>query len=556
MEFTFTPTATDWIRFTPELVMGAAALLVLLADLVLPARSRAWLAAVALAGVAGAAVAIGYLLAAGDHGEAFYHMVTSDLTALFASAVILAAGGLAIILSPAYIDRQGMVNQGEYYALLLLSTAGMMLMASATNLMMVFVGLEVLSLSLYILSAYIANRFQSQEAGMKYFLLSSFASGFLLYGMALTYGATGSTSLIGIRAFVRAHPVDFTSGYGPFLLAGFALMAVGFCFEVSGVPFHSWTPDVYVGAPTPITAFMSVGTKVAAFVALARVFLFALAPLVNDWTPIFWAVAILSMIVGNVLAVTQTDVKRMLAYSSVAHAGYILVGIAAGGVAGVTGVLIYLAAYCVMNIGAFGVVLALERAGGRGTTLTDYAGLARRHPALAATMAICLFALAGVPPSGGFIGKWFVFSAAILNGHLDLAIIGVVASVFGMYYYLRVVWAMYFSEPALVVAPASVAPVAPVAVVPEPVAAGVAGVPTTVGGTMLASAGPAAATASSSTATEPSARSADPESGVATALTPAAVLALAFAVIATVALGIIPGPLFQFAQQAASALLR
>lgn len=566
MEFTFSPTALDWGRFAPELVIGAAALLVLLVDLALPARRRAWLALVAVLGVLGAGVAVGYLLATGNNGDAFFHMVTSDQAALFADAVVLAACGLAVLLSPSYIERQGIAHQGEYYALLLFSTAGMMLMASATNLMTIFVGLELLSLSLYILCAFVANRFSSQEAGMKYFLLSSFASGFLLYGMALVYGATGATSLVGIRGFLDAHPFQIASGYGPLLAAGFALMAVGFCFKVSGVPFHAWTPDVYVGAPTTVTAFMSVGTKVAAFVALARVFLFALFPVHGDWTPIFWAVAVLSMIFGNILAVTQTDVKRMLAYSSVAHAGYILVGIAIGTSLGLSAVLVYLACYCVMNIGAFGVVLMLERRGGQGTTLAEYAGLARQHPALAASLAICLLALAGVPPSAGFIGKWDVFYAAIVGGHLELAIIGLVASILGMFYYLRVIWAMYFTEPALVVAPSAV---------PAPPAVGAPSVAVATGGSVpagvlepvaVSSGGTAVAVSPAATQAKPAAAVTTPaataaaaeSSAVATSplAVPAGVLALAFAVVVTILIGIVPGPLFQFATQAASALMR
>jgi NADH-quinone oxidoreductase subunit N len=438
----------------------------------------------------------------------------------------------------------------------------MMLMASAANLMTIFVGLELFSLCLYILCAYIARRFSSQESGMKYFLLSSFASGFLLYGMALSYGATGATSLAGIRAFLDAHPFQLTSGYGPLLLAGFCLMAVGFCFKVSGVPFHFWTPDVYVGAPTTVTAFMSVGTKVAAFVALARTFHFALAPLVGDWAPIFWAVAVLSMVFGNILAVTQSDVKRMLAYSSVAHAGYILVGIATGTVLGFAAVLVYLACYCVMNIGAFGVVLVLERRAGQGSELANYAGLSRRYPALAAVMAICLFALAGIPPSGGFIGKWDVFYAAIVGGHLELAIIGLVASIFGMYYYLRVVWAMYFTEAApQVVAPAPAAAIAATGAPAQPVAAGVGGPAPSGAGGAGGAALAVSATPSTAAAIAP-APAASAGTGTAAAtpdaapiVSPGPAIALAFATIATVVIGIIPGPLFQFSSQAAHALL-
>jgi NADH-quinone oxidoreductase subunit N len=545
MDFTFIPTTGDWIRLLPELVIGAAALLVLLLDLALPARLRPWLAALGLAGVAGAAAAVAYLIAAGDNGPAFYGMISTDLTALFGQAVILAACALALLLSPGYITRLGITQQGEYYALLLLSTAGMLLMAAAANLMTIFVGLELLSLPLYILSAFVFHRFASQEAGMKYFLLSSFASGFLLYGMALVYGATGSTGLADVRAYLDTHAPSLTGGFGPFVYVGFALMAVGFCFKISGVPFHAWTPDVYVGAPTSVTAFMSVGTKVAAFVALARTFTFALYPLHGDWEPIFWAVAVLSMVVGNILAVTQTDVKRMLAYSSVANAGYILIGVAVATMLGLSSMLVYLACYAVMNIGAFGAVLALERREGQGTSLADYAGLGRRRPGLAAALAICLFALAGVPPSAGFVAKWAVFYAAIVGGHLELAIVGVVASMLGMFYYLRVIWQMYFVAPGDV--PAA-APVAAGVVVAAP-AALATGVPT--GGASA----PAVALATAPAAAVPFIVAPADEPSPAT-VPPTVALALAVATMLTLVLGIVPGPLFQFATRAASAFLR
>lgn len=540
-EFTYVPALAEWAAIAPELIIVAAALVVLLADLALPARQRSWLAAVGLVGVlaAGAAVVLS-LLAGGGTGDAFFHMVTTDGIALLANAVILLACGLTLLLSPAYVARQGVTQLGEYYALVLLATAGMMLMASATNLMTIFVGLELLSLALYILSAYFARRFRSQEAGMKYFLLSSFASGFLLYGMALTYGSTGATSLTGIRAFLDRHPFAIGRGFGPLLAAGLALLAVGFCFKVAAVPFHAWTPDVYVGAPTTITAFMSVGTKVAAFVALARTFLFALHPASTDWQSVFWGVAVLTMIGGNVLAVTQTDVKRMLAYSSVAHAGYILVGIATGTPLALSAILVYLATYAAMNIGAFGVVLALEGRDGQGTTLADYAGLARRRPVLAGVFALCLFSLAGIPPTAGFIGKWDIFYAAIVGGRLDLAIIGLVASVLGMFYYLRVIWAMYFTEPIAVAAPSPLAS-------------------DNLGGT--ASAALAARSAGSVAVAEPAAQ---PQAAVAITRVATSVpagttlptsLALAIAAALTLGMGIVPGPLFQFAQRAAEALL-
>jgi NADH-quinone oxidoreductase subunit N len=543
--FTYLPGMADWIRILPELILLAAALVVLLADLAMPARRKDVLALIGLLGVVGAAVAAALLFAQGDHQTAFYGMITSDKTALFSDFVVLLAAGFGLLFSPGYVERQGITQIGEYYTLLLLAALGMMLMASAANLMVVFAGLETLSLALYVLSAYIVQRSRSQEAGLKYFILSSFASAFLLYGMALTYGATGSTNLQAIRTFVSAHPLQPTSGFGPLLLAGLGLMAVGFCFKVSAVPFQAWTPDVYVGAPTSVTAFMSVGTKVAAFIGLARVFVVALQPVAPSWTPVLWAIAILTMIGGNVLAVTQRDVKRMLAYSSVANAGYMLVAVVTGTFAALAALLVYLAAYAAMNLGAFGVVLALERNDGLGTTLDDFAGLARRRRGLAAVMAVFLFSLAGIPPLVGFAGKYYVFYTAIVGGHLELAIVGVLTSVLGMFYYLRVIWAMYFQEPqSLTAATAATFAVEPAAPTPAPMAAARAGAPA------VAVAEPVAA-ATSAAAPAPHQASGQPR-----VVTPGTWLALAIALVLTIVLGIVPAGLIDLATQAAQTIMR
>jgi NADH-quinone oxidoreductase subunit N len=536
--FTFTPSLTDWIRIWPELILLATGLLTLLADLVGAPGRKGWLAVIGLAGAVGSLVATVMLWAGGSYGNAFFGMVTNDRVALFANVIILFAVGVALLFSPGYIERQGIVHEGEYYALMILAALGMMLMSAANNLMIVFVGLEVLSLALYILSAIVTTRRRSQEAGMKYFILSSFASAFLLYGMALLYGATGKTNITDIRSFLSSHR-DFAlgSGFGPLLLVALGLMAVGFCFKVSAIPFQAWTPDVYVGAPTSVTAFMSVGTKVAAFVALARVFLFALSSLRPQWEPVFWAIAVLTMIGGNLLAATQRDVKRMLAYSSVANAGYMMVAIATHTQAALQGLLIYLAMYAVMNLGAFGVVLAIERRDGLGTTLDDFAGLGRRNPVLAAFMAIFMFALAGVPATAGFIGKWYVFFAAMRGSHVELAIIGVLASLVGMYYYLRVVWAMYFSEPAT--APLLVLSDEP-APADEPLSTASAG------GVALAE--PATAT---SVATAKKVLSAEPAP-----VHPVTWIGLGLAALLTIALGIAPMLVVDWALAAAQTLIK
>ncbi|HEV8193906.1 MAG TPA: NADH-quinone oxidoreductase subunit N [Ktedonobacterales bacterium] len=536
--FTYTPPSGDWLLIVPELIVLGVALVVLMADLASKPGRKGWLSIVCLLGVVAAGAAAAMLWTDSSLKPGFFGMIGDDQLALYSQLVILFAAAIGLLFSPGYVERQDIKHEGEYYALLLLATLGMMLMASGTNLMILFVGLEVLSLALYVLCAIVGNRERAQESGMKYFLLSSFSSAFLLYGMALTYGSTGSTRLDGIRTFIESHPFVLTSGYGPLLVAGLSLMAVGFSFKVSAVPFQAWTPDVYVGAPTSVTAFMSVGTKVAAFAGLIRVFVYALGGLQAQWEPLFWVLAILTMVGGNLLAVTQQDVKRMLAYSSVANAGYMLVGVATGTLASMQGLLIYLAAYAVMNLGAFGVVLAIERNDGQGTTLEDFAGLARRRPQLAALMALFLFALAGIPATAGFIGKWYVFYSAIVGNHLELAIIGVLASVLGMFYYLRVIWAMYFTD----------------AQQPATAEVGVGGAPPPSVHAAVASSrgGVAVAEPVARVRVAPTARAQRPP----VPIHPATWIGLVVAAVLTLVLGIVPSALVQLADQAAHVLFR
>ena len=473
MSFTFTVSAADWGRIVPELILAAIALLVLLVDLLLPQPGKGQtstgnflvLPVLCLLGLAGAIVATIILFTLGDHQPAFNQMIASGQGTLYAYIIILSASFLGILLSPAYLKRLNLVHQGEYYALMLLATVGMMIMAAAISFLTVFLGLEMLSLALYILCGFVARRGSSQESGMKYFLLSSFASAFLLYGIALIYGATGNTSFEGISSFL-VQRVALTSRLPllPFpshtlLLIGMGLLVVGFAFKVSAVPFQAWTPDVYDGAPAPVTAFMSVGTKAAALIAFARVFDVVLPTIKSDWEPVVLAIAILTLVGGNVLALVQSKVKRLLAYSSIAHAGYLLIGVVAGGVIGLSAILFYLLCYTFMNLGAFGVVSVLERVDNSGNDLNDIRGLWYRQPLLAGFLAFFMLALAGFPPMAGFAAKYYIFYAALQSGHPELLIIGVLASVLGMYYYLRVIAAMFMEREAVpAVAAATVAP--------------------------------------------------------------------------------------------------
>ncbi|HEY6406939.1 MAG TPA: NADH-quinone oxidoreductase subunit N, partial [Ktedonobacteraceae bacterium] len=438
-----------------------------------------------LLGLVGAFVASYVLFAVGDHQAAFNQMVGSDFGSLYAYIIILSASFLGILLSPAYLKRLSLVHQGEYYALFLFATVGMMLLAAASSFLIVFLGLELLSLALYILCGYVVRRKESQEAGMKYFLLSSFASAFLLYGIAFTYAATGNTSFVGIRSFlIRTTHVAFplnqsvimlftqTTHTSNLLLIAMGLLTVGFAFKVSAIPFQAWTPDVYDGAPAPVTAFMSVATKAAALIAFARVFDVVFQPVSGDWTPIIWAIAILTIVGGNILALVQSSVKRLLAYSSIAHAGYLLIGIVVGGIAGISAILFYLLCYTFMNLGAFGIVSLLERADNSGSNYSELRGLWYRKPVLAGLLSFFMLALAGFPPMAGFAAKYYLFLAALQGGYPELMIIGLLASVLGIYYYLRVIAIMFMEQEVGAVGTVgtigSAAPSSPVSVAPTP----------------------------------------------------------------------------------------
>jgi NADH-quinone oxidoreductase subunit N len=424
----------------PALIVLGAGGLVLLLDLVPPRDSKTHLGGVALAGILAALLATGWLWLRGGDGRAFRDMVLLDGYALFFDVVICYAAALVVMLSMDYLGRTG-GESGEYYALVLFATAGMMLMASAGDLIVVFLSLELMSLSLYVLAGLFKTRLTSGEASMKYFLLGAFATSFLLYGIALIYGATGSTNLDRIAASAAARGGD------PLLLIGLGLLLVGFGFKISSVPFHMWAPDVYEGAPTTITALIATGSKAGAFAALIRVLMVALPGAQADWSALLWGVAALSMTLGNVVALAQSNLKRMLAYSSIAHVGYMLMGLVAGGAPGMGAILFYLLAYTFTTIGAFGVIALCARAGEEAVEVGDYAGLARRHPVLAATLALFLLSLIGIPPLAGFVAKFYLFGSAVRAGYIWLTVIAVLNSAVAAYYYLRVIVYMYMREP-------------------------------------------------------------------------------------------------------------
>jgi len=380
----------------------------------------------------------------GVETTAFKDMLTVDGYSLFMYVLVLGSGLFSVALAYDYNKRMGW-ERGEYYVLMLFSIAGAMLMASAANLIVVFLALELLSIPLYILAAFVPNDAASEEAGLKYFLLGAFAGGFVLYGVALIYGATGATDLMDIVSAAS------TTESPLMLLIGAALILIGLGFKVAVVPFHMWTPDVYQGAPTPVTAYMAVVAKAGGFAALLRVFIAAFPSVSEDLVPVLSALVILTLVIGNLAALAQKNIKRMFAYSSISHAGFILMAFVTYGQSdlyadAVTSVLFYLLAFAVTSFGSWAVVVALERAEGKGLNLEDYAGLGKKHPALAVTMLVFLLSFAGVPPTLGFGGKFFLFRTVLEGGFVGLAIVGVLASLVSAYYYLRVVIYMYFHE--------------------------------------------------------------------------------------------------------------
>ena len=426
---------TDCAAFLPFLILFSTATLILLLDAFSPKGQKGKPAYLSLIATFLAFIS---LWKSSCYRQLFGSMIYVDHYATFCNVLFLLAGILVILLSIETV-RHDRIDYGEYYALLLYSMSGMILMAQAANLIVLFLGLEILSMSVYILVGMPKHELQANEASLKYFLLGAFASGFLLYGLTFIYGAIGSLSFDCIADYLRK--AELISN--PYLLLGTALLLVGFGFKMALVPFHMWTPDVYEGAPTAITAYMAVGVKAAAFAAFVRVFWMALPAIEPHWVPALWILAALTMTVGNIVALVQNNIKRMLAYSSIAHAGYILVALVAGTSEGLSSMLLYLLAYTFMNVGAFGVVALLQESRWVGERVEDFQGLGFTSPGLAVIMAIFLFSLAGVPPTAGFVAKFFVFASAINSGLTWLVIIAVVNSVIAAYYYLRVVVLMY-----------------------------------------------------------------------------------------------------------------
>lgn len=429
----------DFSLIYPEIILLVGTAIILLGSISKPFRR-------AIPAVALLSLVISFWLAArqwGNQGSGFADMVTCDNFGVMFKMVFLMASIITLFLGHRYLRVKGL-NRPEYYALLLFSTTGMMVMATTADLVIMFLGLEIMSVPLYVLAGFNRRSLESSEAGIKYFLMGAFATAFLLMGIAFIFGAAETTNLRRIVtnfSYIAFH-------YNPtaiYFYTGVALTLIGFGFKIAAVPFHTWVPDVYQGAPTPVTAFFSVAPKAAGFAVMLRIFVFGMAG-VEQLTTAFWVLAVLTMSVGNILALRQDNVKRMLAYSSIAHAGYILVALTVGGADAVSSALFYLVAYTMFNLGAFAVVTAMETRSGCRSEFTELAGLSTAQPYLAALLALFMFALSGFPPTAGFLGKFYIFSAAVHKGFIWLAVIGVMNSFVSVYYYLRVIKTSYFDD--------------------------------------------------------------------------------------------------------------
>ncbi len=427
---------SDLSVLRPELWMSIAGMLILLLELVFRRKEYLAFLAVLFIGM------VFYGMITAPQGYAFNKMYVSDTFSIFFKIIFLLSAILVILLSLRYLRMEG-IHHGEYYSLIMFATTGMMLMASSSDLILLYLGLELMSVSTFILAGFKRHDMRSNESALKYYLLASFSTAILLYGISFLYLVSGTTNITELTS--RLSYVPFREN--PYLYISLVFILTAFAFKIALVPFHMWSPDVYEGAPTPVTAFMSVGPKAAGFSIIARVFMVALGSLSLEWKTILIILSILTMAVGNILAITQTNIKRMLAYSSIAHSGYAILGIIAGTYEGLSSTMNYILIYAFMNLGAFGIVTLMNTRLSKGEELSDYEGLAKKHPYYALLMLIFMFSLTGIPPTGGFIGKFYLFMSVINAGYTYLAVIAVIMSAVSAYFYLRVVMLMYMKEP-------------------------------------------------------------------------------------------------------------
>ena len=441
----------------PEVILTLMACALLVLDVVTPQSKKRWIGYVSIGGVIASGFSLfwmWYTLRPATQFFAFSDMFVIDNLAIAFKAIFLVAAALSIAISIKYLDVEE-DQHGEYYALVLFSTVGMMVIASGSDLLSLYIGMELMALSVYVLVGYMKRDRRSNEASMKYFLMGAFSSGILLYGISLFYGVTGSTNLVKIANALGGEAAKSDL----LIVVATILIAAGLCFKIAAVPFHMWAPDAYEGAPTSVTAFMSVGVKAGSYALFARIFLSGLYPLYDNWVILLGIIAAITMTWGNVGAVTQTNIKRLMAYSSIAHAGYILLGLIAGNEWGYWGIVVYLMAYTFMNLGAFGVIIALRRKGVMGDQLDDLNGLIKTQPWLAVLMLVFMLSLAGIPPTAGFAGKFLLFGGLIKRAATDatanpgrawwlgaLAVVAVLNTAVSLYYYFNFVKAMFVSE--------------------------------------------------------------------------------------------------------------
>ena len=439
MPANYLPTTDEYLRILPEIVLIAVGILVMLIEAMRKEDGNPPYFAITFGGI----IAALFACFVPSTGPAFHDMLMVDSFATFFRVIVLMVGGLCTLMAVSYLHTEK-ADKGEFYALMLFSLSGQTLMCASNELIMIFIGIEISSIASYIMAGFMRDDKRNNEAALKYFLLGSFATAFLLYGVAWIYGLTGTTNLEQIRQSLLTNMPNIPMAA---VGASCALMFVGFAFKVSAAPFQVWAPDVYQGAPAPVSAFLSAGPKAAAFAVLLRTFMTAFSPISNRWEPFVWGCALLSMVVGNFAALTQTNIKRLLAYSSIAHAGYVMVAVASHSEIGTAAAMFYLAAYAFMNVGAFAIVTQFSRKGERYVNVSDLAGLGQRQPMAAAMLTIFLLSLIGVPLTGGFMGKFYIFKAALDSDMIWLTVLGLLNSAVAAYYYLRIMVVMYFEEP-------------------------------------------------------------------------------------------------------------